>query len=196
MGGVAPGLLKHQGSREDGLHGPDFVPGKGQPGPRPETIPLRKEVDLKLAHPAAGLALAALASAACTGVPNVATSTASPSASSAAVALEGRTWRLVSIDGRPALATVRVTAIFESEANRVAGSAGCNQYFGSATAKGETLAVGGLGSTKMFCPADGVMPQESAYLDALGKATTYRVTGTQLQLGPAPGAVSLVYQAE
>lgn len=155
---------------------------------------------MKLAHPVVGLALAALVSAGCNGIPNVATSTASPSSSSAststAVALEGRTWRLVSIDGHPALAGVRVTAIFEDEADRVAGSAGCNQYFGSAAVKGERLEVGGLGSTKMFCTTDGVMPQEGAYLDALGKATAYRLTGTELQLGPAPGVVTLVYQAE
>jgi heat shock protein HslJ len=154
---------------------------------------------LKLAHPVIGLALATLVSAGCSGIPNVATSTASSSSSasaSAPVALEGRTWRLVSIDGHPALAGVRVTAIFEGEANRVAGSAGCNQYFGTAAVKGERLEVGGLGSTKMFCTTDGVMPQEGAYLDALGKATAFRMAGTQLQLGPAPGAVTLVYQAE
>jgi heat shock protein HslJ len=150
---------------------------------------------LKLVNPVAGMAVAALVSAACTGIPNVATSTSSSSAS-APTSLEGRTWRLVSIDGHPALAGVRVTAIFEREADRVAGSAGCNQYFGSAAVKGDRLEVGGLGSTKMFCTTDGVMPQEGAYLDALGKATAYRVSGTQLQLGPAAGVVTLVYQAE
>ena len=150
---------------------------------------------MTLAHRATGLAVLALLGAACTGIPNVATSSAASSVS-AAPALEGRTWRLVSIDGRPALSGVRVTAIFEGEANRVAGSAGCNQYFGSATVKGDRLEVGPLGSTKMFCPADGVMPQESAYLDALSKATTYRMAGTQLQLGPDSGAATLVFAAE
>lgn len=139
--------------------------------------------------------MAALVSVGCAGIPNVATSSGS-SALSTPQTLEGKTWRLVSIDGHPALAGVRVTAIFEGEANRVAGSAGCNQYFGSAAVRGERLEVGGLGSTKMFCTTDGVMPQESAYLSALGKVTAYRVVGTQLQLGPAPGAVSLLFQAE
>jgi len=142
-----------------------------------------------------GLALFTLLSSACTGIPSVATSTGASSLS-ATPSLAGRTWRLVSIDGRPALAGVRVTAIFEEEANRVAGSAGCNQYFGSATVKGDRLEVGGLGSTRMFCAAEGVMPQETAYLDELGKATAYRLQGTQLQLGPGPGVVSLIYEAE
>ena len=150
---------------------------------------------MRLAHGVTGLALFTLLGAGCTGIPNVATSTSASSVSAAPV-LEGRTWRLVSIDGHPALAGVRVTAIFEGEANRVAGSAGCNQYFGSATVKGDRLEVGGLGSTRMFCTAEGVMPQESAYLDALSKATTYRVAGAQLQLGPAAGAVTLLFETE
>jgi heat shock protein HslJ len=62
--------------------------------------------------------------------------------------------------------------------------------------KGEALEVGGLASTKMFCTADGVMPQEGAYLSALATATVYRVSGTQLQLGPAPGIVTLAFEAE
>jgi heat shock protein HslJ len=48
----------------------------------------------------------------------------------------------------------------------------------------------------MFCTTDGVMPQEAAYLSALGQATTYRVTGRQLQLGATSGAVSLAFEAE
>ena len=151
---------------------------------------------MKLAHPAVGLALAALVSAACNGIPNVVTSTAPSSASASASSLEGRTWRLVSLDGHPALAGVRVTAIFDGEVNRVAGSAGCNQYFGSAAVKETHLEVGGLGSTKMFCTTDGVMAQESAYLEALAKATTFQLAGTRLQLGPAPGVVTLVFEAE
>ena len=56
--------------------------------------------------------------------------------------------------------------------------------------------VGGLGATKMFCTTDGVMPQEAAYLSALGQATVYSVAGRQLFLGPVSGAVSLVFDAE
>jgi heat shock protein HslJ len=144
--------------------------------------------------PVSAVVLATMLAPGCTGIPSVATSTAASSV--ATPGLEGRTWRLVSIDGHPALAGVRVTAIFEGEANRVAGSAGCNQYFGSATVKGDRLDVGGLGSTRMFCAADGVMEQETAYLDTLSRVTTYRASGTQLQLGPAPGVMTLVFIAE
>jgi hypothetical protein len=48
----------------------------------------------------------------------------------------------------------------------------------------------------MHCGANGVMPQENAYLSALAKATVYHVVGTDLQLGPASGAVTLVFTVE
>jgi heat shock protein HslJ len=143
----------------------------------------------------AGAILAALAVASCASTPDGAIST-SASSVGAPVALEGPTWRLTSIDGHPALAGVRVTAVFASDADRVAGSAGCNQYFGRAAVEGERLEVGDLGATKMFCTADGVMPQEAAYLSALARATVYSVAGRQLFLGPVSGAVSLVFEAE
>ena len=146
--------------------------------------------------------LVASVSAACAGRHDAIQPTESAPASSASVvptpvasSLRGTTWRLVSIDGREALAGVRVTAIFDNE-DRVSGSAGCNRYFGSAAVEGEQLKVGGLGSTKMYCGQAGVMPQEGAYLSTLGKATVSRVVGTELQLGPAPGVVTLVFKAE
>jgi heat shock protein HslJ len=140
-------------------------------------------------------ALAALLAVGCASTPDGAIATGSSSVN-APVVLEGTTWRLTSIEGAPALAGVRVTAVFASDDDRVAGSAGCNQYFGRAAVKGERIEVGGLGSTKMFCTTDGVMPQEAAYLSALGQTTAYRVLGRQLQLGPAAGVVTLVFEAE
>ena len=109
--------------------------------------------------------------------------------------LLGVPWRLVSINGREAKAGIRVTAVFSDE-NRVAGSAGCNRYFGRAAAGGEQLEVGVLGTTMMYCGESGVMSQEHEYLSALGKATLYRVSGTELRLGPAPGIDTLVFKIE
>lgn len=104
---------------------------------------------------------------------------------------DGSTWRLVSINGRAALAGVAVTADFEE--NRVSGSGGCNRYTGGAAVNGQQLSVGALASTRMYCGAAGVMEQEDAYFSALGGATVYRVVGGELQLGPLPGAVTLVF---
>jgi heat shock protein HslJ len=150
---------------------------------------------LRHGHRIAAAALAAFVAVGCASTPDGAISTG-PSSASAAIALAGTTWRLTSIEGQPALAGVRVTAVFSSDDERVAGSAGCNQYFGRAAVKGERIEVGGLGSTRMFCNADGVMPQEAAYLSALGQATAYRVAGRQLRLGPASDVATLVFEAE
>ena len=48
--------------------------------------------------------------------------------------LVGPSWRVTSINGQPVLAGTTITAEFTSE-DRVAGSAGCNRYFGSAKAE-------------------------------------------------------------
>jgi heat shock protein HslJ len=109
--------------------------------------------------------------------------------------LVGPTWRLASIDGSPALRTVRVTAVFGSD-DRVAGSAGCNRYFGRAAAADARIDVGLLATTMMHCGADGVMPQEQAFLAAMQKAKAYRIAGTELRLGPTAASASLVFKLE
>jgi hypothetical protein len=40
------------------------------------------------------------------------------------------------------------------------------------------------------------MPQEQAYLATLQKAKAYRIAGSELHLGPAPGSASLVFTLE
>lgn len=107
----------------------------------------------------------------------------------------GPTWRLVSLDGRAVLGDVRVTAVFAAD-DRVAGSGGCNRYFGRAAVSDAGMDVGLLATTMMYCGAEGVMPQEQAYVAALEKARALRVAGAELRLGPAPGIVTLVFKAE
>lgn len=113
----------------------------------------------------------------------------------AAATLVGPTWRLATLEGRDVVAGTHVTAVFDGE-NRVSGSGGCNRYFGGATATGEQLAVGRLGSTMMYCGPEAVMAQEGAYYGALEKAKAYRIVDGELRLGPAAGVVTLIYRAE
>jgi len=107
----------------------------------------------------------------------------------------GPTWRLVSIDGQPPIEGTTLTAIF-SEDSRVAGSAGCNRYFGRANAVTGRMLVGPLGSTLMACEADGVMTQEQRFLELLQAASSYSVIGDELRLGPSAHTVTLVFMAE
>ena len=107
----------------------------------------------------------------------------------------GPTWRLVSIDGQPPIEGTTLTAIFSEDA-RVAGSAGCNRYFGRADAETGRMRVGPLGSTLMACEANGVMTQEQRFLELLQAASSYSVIGDQLRLGPSGSTVTLVFLAQ
>lgn len=69
---------------------------------------------------------------------------------------------------------------------KVTGRGGCNNFFGKATVEGKGISFGPLGSTFMACPQP-VMDQEHKFLDALGRAKTYRVEGGKLVLGDADG---------
>ena len=124
--------------------------------------------------------------------PDNASKNESPAASTVAAALVGPTWRLTSIEGQPVLDGSTVDAVFTSDA-RIAGSAGCNRYFGSAKAEAGRFSVGQLGATLMACAADGVMSQETRYLATLQAATSYSVSGDELRLGRSATDVTLVY---
>jgi heat shock protein HslJ len=100
--------------------------------------------------------------------------------------LEGTSWYLEELgptgNVRPALATTEVTLSF-TEGSKLAGSAGCNLYFGQySSGEDGTFAVSGLGSTKMFCNQPGVMQQEQDLLNGLQSAERYEVSGGLLHI--------------
>jgi heat shock protein HslJ len=118
----------------------------------------------------------------------------SPSEATPAASLVGPTWRVTSIGGQPALSGTTVTAEFSAEA-RVAGTSGCNRYFGSAKAESGRIAMGPFGATLMACSPDDVMAQESRYLAALEKAKSYSISGGELRLGPTASDTTLVFSS-
>jgi heat shock protein HslJ len=78
---------------------------------------------------------------------------------------------------------------------QVTGNAGCNSYGGSYTLDAGSLSVGDLFQTEMAClDPEGVMEQESRFLDMLGRATQAHVFGTQLWLETEDGR-GLVFKA-
>ena len=83
----------------------------------------------------------------------------SPTDATPAVSLVGPTWRVTSIEGQPVLSGTTITAEFSTE-ERVAGTSGCNRYFGSAKAESGRIAMGPFGATLMACSPDDVMKQE------------------------------------
>lgn len=86
--------------------------------------------------------------------------------------LLGTSWLAEDIGGGGVLDRAQTTITFDAE-GRVAGSGGCNRYFGPVTIKGDTITFGDLGSTKMACvPA--LMAQERKFFDALAASRSYR----------------------
>jgi heat shock protein HslJ len=110
--------------------------------------------------------------------------------------LEDAEWVLVSIEGKDGVQNVddvsTITALFDGE--KVAGSAGCNNYFAGYEVDGETLTFSPAGSTMMMCPdSEGVMQLEYSFLAALGSTQSYHINGDTLEI--AYDAGSLIFAA-
>ncbi len=113
----------------------------------------------------------------------------------------GISWRLETYKGsagsmigiNPA---TTVNALFGSDGS-ITGSAGCNSYNGSYTHPGQnSISIGPLATTRMYCGEPGVMDQETAYLANLQAAASYQVTSEgQLHLMDATGTTVLVYSS-
>lgn len=116
-------------------------------------------------------------------------------AQAAASALDGTAWQMTGYNNgrggvQGALADVKVTAIFAED--RVAGNAGCNNYSASFEEDGNKIVIGQAISTMMACEQK-IMQQETAYLKALSAAATFEITGSELILRDAKGAVQVRY---
>ena len=93
------------------------------------------------------------------------------------------------------LADTNVSTTF-AESGDLAGSAGCNSFWGTYTTDGDELSIVSLNSTNLSCaePA-GIMEQEAAYLGALRDAATFRIRGNGLELRAADGSLVASYEA-
>jgi heat shock protein HslJ len=114
--------------------------------------------------------LGALALAACAGTQSdtsaITTTTTTGAESDAPAALAGTSWRLELLAGAPPVAGSAPTLVFGMD-NRIAGTTGCNRYFGAYMASAG--AIGDLGSTRMAC-APPLMEQEQTFLGVVGGA--------------------------
>ncbi len=110
--------------------------------------------------------------------------------------LEGTTWSLHSYvapdsSSYEIIPNTRITAEFNE--GRVAGSAGCNNYFGTYELDGSSLTIGPAGSTMMFCAPEELMLQETAYLATLSSVAGYEIIDNQLHLKNAAGDTVLLF---
>jgi heat shock protein HslJ len=111
--------------------------------------------------------------------------------------LPGTSWTVMMYNnGREAvvglIAESQISLNFGAD-GQVSGNSGCNTYSGGYEVTGNTLKVGPLASTRMFCekPA-GVMEQEQQYLAALQKAAIYEIAGDTLTIRDASGATQVM----
>ncbi len=112
--------------------------------------------------------------------------------------LEGKTWKLdsyVNSEGNMVniLPDTEITARFEG--GKVGGSAGCNSYFGSYTISGNSISIGTLTTTLMYCFPPEKMKQEMDYTAALKSATGFKVKGNTLVMTNAKRVEILIFTA-
>jgi len=114
----------------------------------------------------------------------------------AAVSLEGTLWKLdayLNSQGElvSPLPDSEVRAKFQD--GQVTGIAGCNSYFGSYESSGDSLSIGPIGMTEMYCFPEALMDQEGAYLAALESAASYQIAAGKLQIANADGETVLTF---
>jgi heat shock protein HslJ len=101
-----------------------------------------------------------------------------------------KTWTLVSIDGRPAVAAAGLS--FGTD-GKLAVRPGCNSGGGPYTIEGNRIMGGPFAITAMGCADDGVMAQETAFMGVVDAGPTFAVdTGTG-QLRLTAGGVTLLF---
>lgn len=96
--------------------------------------------------------------------------------------LTANSWKLVSLR----LDTISMEnfentlfVTFSDTSGAVYGSGGCNRFFGTYEAKGDTLAVQVIGSTMAYCPE---MAAEDAFIRTLDQTATYTIENGTLTL--------------
>ena len=133
----------------------------------------------------AGLALLAVIACAKSSSTGDDTATAAGSVS-AASALQGPRWRLVELEGQPALpggGAREPHLIFSRDSvDRVGGATGCNSMGGRYTAEGDRIRFSDVFSTKMACIEEERMSQETRFMGALGRVDRYAINGDTLTL--------------
>lgn len=107
----------------------------------------------------------------------------------AAKPLEGTTWQLSGVrSGQTVSSVVAGSSVtMQITGGKLSGRA-CNTFRADVTTSGTTITVGPVASTKMACPSEDLTTQEQKVLTLLGAATSYRITGSQLQLSSADGS--------
>ncbi len=93
--------------------------------------------------------------------------------------LDSQYWNLIEINGAK-VESSKAFVEFVAAEKRFAGNAGCNRMFGKFETNGNEIKLSGVGTTKMFCPTEGMMKLESDFTKALEQTTRFERTGDAL----------------
>ena len=113
--------------------------------------------------------------------------------------LVGTTWKMTACNNgtggfQSAVPSSSVTATFAADGT-LSGNAGINSYRAAYSVAGSAITIQPPTSTRM-AGAPPLMAQESAYLNALRKSTTFEIEGASLMLRDSSGAATVGFTAE
>ena len=95
--------------------------------------------------------------------------------------LDGTSWELYAYRKTRPIDGSTLTISFEG--GKVSGTSGCNSYGGSYMVDGDKLVVSKIFATLMACPeTEGLMEQETMFLQFLGDAQRFEMVDGQLQI--------------
>jgi putative lipoprotein len=109
---------------------------------------------------------------------------AASSSSANPTPLEGTTWQLIEVNGRPVASAGERSAHlqFGPDSGRVVGSTGCNRLTGTYSRDGATLRFGPAATTRMACLDSQRNDQERDLLEALQATERHEIAGNTLAL--------------
>jgi len=93
--------------------------------------------------------------------------------------LEDTDWQLQAFLQGSAQTSGKATLRLRSDTRRIAGSAGCNRYFGSYRMNGEQITFSQMGATKMMCQN---MAEEDHFFKYMMRSNRYQIENDQLIL--------------
>jgi heat shock protein HslJ len=126
-------------------------------------------------------------------IPILSVALAACSAGGQSQTLEGTNWMLEFMREESALSEITVTAGLQVD-GRMSGSTGCNNSNATFSTDGDMITISPGATTLIACPTP-IMAQESAFLDVLASATTYKIEADGMELKDASSAVIAKFSA-
>ena len=104
-------------------------------------------------------------------------------------------WKLMELEGKPVTAADQqqeAHLVFRTQDNRISGSGGCNRLMGSYAVEGDAIHFKGVASTMMACLHG--METEQAFVGALNKVQSWKITGNHLELYDGTGSLLVKFE--